>query len=340
MTFPADRAETIIRESLAHLLSLIGKKGRFVYAHKADDPAAASEGYNMLRHCGTLWFMLRAVAELDVTLTTAETKRLAAAIGYAGGKMQRPAWIAGPSYALVTKGMVKTGGIGLSLVMLIGWRDLAARRRLPAPELPAPLDDTVAGLVTYGLHQAEGGDFIHKRSIEDGTPTPFRSDYYTGEVLLGLICAEAPRDLVGPLTRGLMERGYGIDIQSHWMAYAACEAIERGYVDAAFGEAYVTRLVAHMAEHTEYRLRRASTPIACRTEALTRVLMLAKARGADCTLSAETLATARAEAETNLALQLDWYRNGQFLKSDEDDKVQIDYIQHNATSYLNWLAIG
>lgn len=338
MTFASDRAETITRESLAHLFSLIGKKGRFVYAHKADDPLTATEGYNMLRHCGTLWFMLRAVTELKVALTGAEAKLLSAAVGYAGAKMGRPEWIAEPSYALVTKGMVKTGGIGLSLMMLLAWRDLAATRSLPTPTLPAPLDETIAGLVIYGLHQAEGGDFHHKRSFEDGSPTPFRSDYYTGEVLLGLICAEAPRELVAPVTQDLMQRGYGIDIQSHWMAYAACEAVERGYVDAAFGEAYLARLVAHMAENTEYRLRRASTPIACRTEALTRVLMLAKARGVACTLSPETLGIARAEADANLTLQLDWYRKGQFLKSDEDDKVQIDYIQHNATSYLNWLA--
>lgn len=338
MTFPAARAETIIRDSLAHLFSLIGKKGRFVYAHKADDPEQATEGYNMLRHCGTLWFMLRAIRELDIGLTPAEGKQLAAAIGYAGGKMDRPAWLAEPSFALVTKGMVKTGGIGLSLLMLVAWRDLAAQRSLPTPALPASLDDTIAGLVTYGLAQIVDGDVLHKRSFADGTPTAFRSDYYTGELLFGLIAAEAPRAAVAPLTRALMARDYGVDIQSHWMAYGACEAVERGYVEAGFGEAYIARLVAHIAAHPDYRLRRASTPIACRTEALTRILMLAKRRGGASGLPRETVLSAEREADTNLTLQLDWYRNGQFLKSDEDDKVQIDYIQHNATSYLNHLA--
>ena len=135
-----------------------------------------------------------------------------------------------------------------------------------------------------------------------------------------------------------MARDYGVDIQSHWMAYGACEAVERGYVEAGFGEAYIARLVAHIAAHPDYRLRRASTPIACRTEALTRILMLAKRRGGASGLPRETVLSAEREADTNLTLQLDWYRNGQFLKSDEDDKVQIDYIQHNATSYLNHLA--
>jgi len=339
MTFPADQADRIVRRSTAHLLWIIGRKGRFVYAHRPDNPSAVIEGYNMLRHCGTLWFMLRAITERRIAITDAQARALSDATGYAGAKMERPAWIADPTLALVTKGAIKTGGVGLSLMMLLAWRDLAALRDVPAPALPAPLDDTIAALVAYGLHQIDGDDVHHKRRLDTGEITPFRSDYYTGELLLGLICAGAPASATGPLTAALMARDYGVDIQSHWMAYAACEAIERGHVDAATGEAYLARLVTGMATDTTYRLRRASTPIACRTEALTRILMLADRRGPACTLSPQILATARHEAVTNLSLQLEWYRNGQFLKSDDDDRVQIDYIQHNGTAYLNWLAL-
>lgn len=340
MTFPDDLALGILRRSSAHLLSLIGPRGRFIYAHPADNPAAPFDGYNLLRHCGTLWFLLRATRECDLPLTPAQTQALSAAVGHAGRRMDRPAWIAEPTLALVTKGAIKTGGIGLALMMLLAWRDLAQRRDLPAPDLPAPLDTTIARLVAYGLHQIDGGDVHHKRQFDDGTVTAFRSDYYTGELLLGLICADAPRGATGPLAQALMARDYGVDIQSHWMAYAACEAVERGHVDAATGEAYLARLVTGMATDTAYRLRRASTPIACRTEALTRILMLARRRGPACTLSPALCTMARHEAQTNLALQLDWYRDGQFLKSDTDSRVQIDYIQHNATAYLNWHALG
>jgi hypothetical protein len=38
----------------------------------------------------------------------------------------------------------------------------------------------------------------------------------------------------------------------------------------------------------------------------------------------------------NLLLQLKWYDNGQFWRGDGDDKVQIDYVQHNGTAFLNW----
>ena len=44
----------------------------------------------------------------------------------------------------------------------------------------------------------------------------------------------------------------------------------------------------------------------------------------------------RKRVAENLALQLDWYKDGQFWKGDGDRKVQIDYIQHNATAFLHW----
>lgn len=339
MTFPVDQADRITRRSTAHLLSIIGKKGRFIYAHRPDDPSAVIDGYNLLRHCGTLWFMLRAITERRIAITDAQARALSDAVGYAASRMERPAWIADPTLALVTKGAIKSGGVGLSLMMLLGWRDLVALRDMPRPALPATLDDTIDALAAYGLHQIDGDDVHHKRRLDTGEVLPFRSDYYTGELLLGLICAGAPKDRTAPLATALMNRDYGVDIQSHWMAYAACEAVERGHVDPATGEAYLARLVHGMASDTAYRLRRASTPIACRTEALTRILVLADRRGAACTIPPATLATARHEAVVNLSLQLEWYRNGQFLKSDDDDRVQIDYIQHNGTAYLNWLAL-
>ena len=85
---------------------------------------------------------------------------------------------------------------------------------------------------------------------------------------------------------------------------------------------------------TLYRYRRQSTPIACRSEALTRVLLLAR-RLPDL-LSADLLDRMRTHAAENLTLQLDWYQDGQFRQGDGTQRVQIDYIQHNATAFLHW----
>jgi len=47
----------------------------------------------------------------------------------------------------------------------------------------------------------------------------------------------------------------------------------------------------------------------------------------------------RAHAAENLALQLDWYKDGQFWQGDGTIRVQIDYIQHNATAFLQWAQV-
>jgi hypothetical protein len=31
-----------------------------------------------------------------------------------------------------------------------------------------------------------------------------------------------------------------------------------------------------------------------------------------------------------------WHKDGQFWRGDDEDRVQIDYVQHNATAFLNW----
>ncbi|NJM81662.1 MAG: hypothetical protein HC844_03500, partial [Tabrizicola sp.] len=254
---------------------------------------------------------------------------------YAGGKLQRPHWagVAGPCLALVTREAVKVGGVGLALVMLSEYGRAAATFGLPTDILPLPLEETVSGLQAYALAQIEGADLLHKRRFADGGVLPFRSDYYTGEALLGLIVTGCTEPAMIALTEGLMTRGYGIPEQSHWMAYAACEAAARGLADEALLRRYLSRLMSEIVDNPGYRDRRASTPIACRTEALTRYLCLADARPELC--DAGVLASCHRTALENLVIQLEWYDRGQFWKGDEERKVQIDYIQHNATAFLN-----
>lgn len=328
----------LVEGSLAHLLRLIGPRGRFTYAHEAGDPAQAHEGYNMLRHCGTLWFMLRAVNELGLRLTRDQQAALTEAVGYAGRRMERPDWIAadGPCLALNAKGAVKLGGIGLALVMLRDYRALARRDRLSPRHLPASLDETLRGLETYALTQIEEGDFHHKRDFATGRLLDFRSDYYTGEALLGLMRSDRLFPEANAVCERLMARGYGIDVQSHWMAYAACEGVERGRLSRAPALDYLERLMTAILADTHYRARRESTPIACRTEALTRYLLLSRSPAFRGALDPALLEAVRAAAEENLRLQLDWHGDGQFWKGDESRKVQIDTIQHNATAFLNW----
>lgn len=332
-TLPREGLRRIVEDSLTHLLRLIRPDGRFVYAHPLGAPDRPVEGYNMLRHCGTLWFMLRAVNDLGLDLPSADRARIARAVRHAADRMDRPGWLPGPTLALVTRGAVKTGGIGLALVMLSEYRRAAA---LPRDATPQSLDDTIAALAAYGLAQREGHDFHHKRQFADGAVLPFRSDYYTGELLLGLFTTETADPGALAVTQALLARRYGVAEQSHWMAYATCEAAERGLVGEERLVGYLTDLISDILGRDTYRGRGASTPIACRTEALTRFALLCDRWPGRFPEALRTAALAA--ADQNLALQLDWYADGQFCRGDGDDTVQIDYIQHNATAFLNrWL---
>ncbi len=329
-----DAHQGVVEASLSHLVRLVGPEGRFVYAHPAGHPDKAIVGYNMLRHCGSLWFMLRAVNELDLIPNPATRARLFDALGYAAGKLEQPTWMPARSLALVTKGAVKAGGIGLALVMLAEYQR-ALPRGLQDPATPLPLDDAIQALQAYALGQIEGADFLHKRSFAEGTVLPFRSDYYTGELLLGLFVTGNRDPRVIAVTEALIARRYGVAEQSHWMTYAACEVAERGLVGDERIIGYLTDLISTIVEQDGYRARRASTPIACRTEALTRFVMLCDRWPGR--FASALRAAALGAADENLALQLEWYEAGQFWRGDGDDRVQIDFIQHNATAFLNRL---
>jgi hypothetical protein len=328
----------IVAASLAHLTRITLPQGRFVYAHEVDDITTASEGYNLLRHCGTLWFMARAARQANPPPDLVAALRRAT--GFLGRKLQPTPWSKPdkPSMALVGKDMVKLGGLGLGLLAMTEVRAVPELQGFAPPSMRLGLDETIARMRRYALDEIDGDDFRHKRSFPDGAVQSFRSDYYTGEAIFGLLVTGEPDAELTRVTTAILRRGYGFVQQSHWMAYAAAEAVERQVVPEALGSAYLTGLMEAIVGDTLYRYRRQSTPVACRTEALTRVLMLA--RRVPGILSPDLLQRMKASAAENLQLQLDWYKDGQFWKGDDERKVQIDYIQHNATAFLHWADLG
>ncbi len=333
------RSDSVVTASLAHLGRIVLDKGRFIYAHEAGDIRAVHDGYNLLRHCGTLWFMARATNQLP---GQAEAELLAAigrATSYVGRKLAAPPWAAPDrlTLGLVGNGAIKLGGLGLGLLALT---EVAAIPTLilPPNSLPSPPAETMARMRQYVLDEIDGDDFRHKRDFQTGEVFGFRSDYYTGEAIFGLLMSGPTTEDLTRVITSLMRKGYGFAQQSHWMAYAACEAVARGVVPEALGSAYLTGLMEAILSDNHYRARRQSTPIACRTEALTRVLLLARSHSG--LVAPDLINRIRSHAAENLAIQLDWYKDGQFWKGDDARKVQIDYIQHNATAFLHWGLLG
>lgn len=335
----SDFCRDLVTASLSHIARPVSEDGFFLYAHEAGDTSAVHPGYNLMQHCGTFWFMARAVNGLPVAHDAGLTLSIVRALGRIGLKLAPPPWAEPdrPSLALVTQGAVKIGGLGLALLALGEAQRIPSLQPLATGVLPHSLPETISRMQQYTLDEIDRDDFRHKRDFATGKVLPFRSDYYTGEALFGLLRTGAMSDDLARVTTALMQRGYGWIEQSHWMAYAACEAVERGVVTERLGSVYLTGLMRMILGDTSYRRRGQSTPIACRSEALTRVLLLARARPG--LLEQNLVDHIRAHAEENLRLQQRWYADGQFWHGDDSRRVQIDYIQHNATGYLQWLQL-
>ncbi len=335
-----DLCRQIVTASAAHLAGPVDERGFFAYAHPAGDASAVQKGYNILRHCGTLWFLARAITDGHVAADADLNRALSRLVGRIGGKLAQPSWAAPdrPSLALVTRGAVKLGGVGLALLALGEAQKILSLQPFMSGVLPHSLPETIVRLRQYTLDEIDGDDFHHMRNFATGAVESFRSNFFTGEAIFGLLMTGPVTDELSRVTNRLLKRGYGWAEQSHWMAYAACEAVERGVVSDTLAAAYLSGLMQMILGDTRYRDARESTPIACRTEALTRVLLLDRARPG--LLHPDLLDQIRAHAEKNLRLQLHWYADGQFWKGDDDRRVQIDYIQHNATGFLHWLRLA
>ena len=330
---------TVAEDSLDHLFGLLKPNGRFVYSHKAGDVTLEGPGYNLLRHCGTVWFMCLAIEGLGRRLSAEQAAALAAGVGHVADKMRTPPWLHGnwPCLALVSRGRIKLGGVGLAMLMMHEYQQVARQNGLSTAFLDRTPDLIVSQLENYALLQISSGDFIHKRDFDTGRISPFYSEYYTGEALYGLMRGGRSSAVLRSVMEGLMQKNYGYAVQSHWMAYAACEAAERRLVDADIARSYVIGLIENIVRDPSYRKRRNSTPIACRTEALCCFLALARRfRPPGWPFPEDLIREAKSSAEENLRLQLQWYKDGQFWRGDDEDRVQIDYVQHNATAFLNW----
>lgn len=325
----------IVTECLDHLFDLIKSDGKFVYAHKFQNVSEAYSGYNLLRHCGTVWFMCKAINRLSLELTPDRAKLLSSSVLYVLKKLRPPEWNAGiaPGLCLPSRKSVKIGGGALCLLMLNEYQQLFLSRKIESVELnpSLSLETICTRLENYLRSEIRDGDFIHKRARETGEILPFRSEYYTGEVLFALISRGRSSGPSAELLSGLIDRDYGIAEQSHWMAYAASEALRQNLPQKEKTLQYLDRLMAQIIAESDYRQRQQSTPTACRTEALLAYLEVSQHMAGDRVKLREQSYQAVIE---NLKLQLAFYGNGQFKRGKDSDKVQIDYIQHNGASFL------
>jgi hypothetical protein len=329
------------------LADLVEPSGRFIYSY--DYPMRRNAGYNLLRHCGALWSMLAVADRLQSLGRLAQAAAIAESAHAALGWLRRHHLVDlraldPPLCAIVHKGMVRTGCLGLAL--------LGYARLLPFVnrELARGYLGEMAGLGNYlvGAVAADGADFRHKLSWPAGADLGFASDYYTGEILFGL--AELSRLVPDPAYLGqvrrsldvLAARDYGVAQHSHWMLYA----LESAYSSEPSPEwlAYAGRIVSRiLAEQAAYLGRNRGTGTACRSEGLAAYLRML-GRAAELGQVADELPLepmVEACIAGNLEQQLRFYRtDGSFVAGGASRRVQIDYIQHNISAFLAAAELG
>jgi len=230
---------------------------------------------------------------------------------------------------VVDDGKIKLGGNGLALLALTELFRLSKDDSLL--DLARQLGQYIVS------EQQADGDFVHSRVYATREERSFRSDYYTGEALFGLMRLHETTgeehwlDRVVFSEERLFKRDYGVDAQSHWMLYAL-EALYAVRPADDYLE-HARRIAENILMFPRYRDEARSTPIACRSEGLLAYIrMLERTDPTDVSPSASDCLSC---VRTNLALQLEFKTpNGAFIRGGGSDEVRIDYIQHNISSFL------
>ena len=320
----------IARAGARRIADITDAQGRMRYRYDVGT-GIIHDDYNMLRHLGSTW------ALLDVAKSAPDLPQLRDAASRALGFALKTGirFFGRPDQICVEEeGVIKLGGNGLAILALLAQNDVS-----PSPELVSIAE----GLGRYVIDQRqESGDLAHKRNFATGRLIQFKSDYFTGEALFGLMrLYEVTRDTiwldaVADCETVLAPLDYGVPEQSHWCLYAL-ELLYRYRPQKLFLD-HAVRIARHTLERPRYRRSGRSTPVACRSEGLSAFLRLA--RDAPGAVAPHFVDTVRAAVAHNLDLQIRHrLPDGAFAgggQGSEATEVRIDYIQHNISAFLAW----
>lgn len=327
---------TIAIEGAECLARLVDRRGKFLYRYDADNPGPTS-GYNILRHCGTIWAMTEVANRAGPLPNVAQAAQRATE--WLIERHIRPYRTTG-TRCVVAGDAVKLGGNGLAILALL---EVAA---LTKNNDYVDLAGDLAGYIV--LQRRPDGNFAHKRRFSTDEVLPFHSDYYTGEALFGLLrltavtgdsrwleISQASEDL-------LAAQNYGVPQQSHWMLYALEQLHKLRPHPVSRSHARV--IAADILDKPEYRADERSTPIACRSEGLLAFVRLCEGVSGDSVdrpIFDQAAARSRVAIHENLELQLGHRRpNGSFVQGRGNSEVRIDYIQHNISSFLGYARLS
>ena len=336
-----------------YLTAATTENGRFVYAYlpKTDEERA---DYNALRHAGALY----AMSELyEVSQDPELLAAIERGIDYLFNELIKPctAYYTQEDVLCVVEGdEVKLGGNGLALLALAKYTTVTGDAQY------LPMMRSLASWIVGS--QLDNGDFAHKLIYSTGALTNFRSSYYTGEALFGLLRFYAidndPRwlDAADKGARFLiLVRDADVPTSSlphdHWFLYALNE-VYRFNNDQLFID-HTLRLVNAIlpAQHKNaiypdwnggYYTPPRSTPVATRSEGLCAAYaLLNEFSPDDAPLVREAILAglnfqlqSLFQPETLMYLPNPNRAAGGFHRDYENYEIRIDYNQHNMSAFL------
>lgn len=348
---------SLSKRAARYLARMVEPSGRFVYRY---DPLEDRKlgGYNILRHAGTLYSMLEYYRATGDSKVLESARRALVYLLDHIHTIQRD----GVSMACVVEdGEVKLGGNGLGTLAIAMYIEVTGEREY----LPI-----LQKLCEWMVHvQDRSGRFlVHKQDFPDGPVSDFRSSYYPGEAIFGLMrtfeidgdtrwleaADAAARYLINVRDKGLSDVQLPHD---HWLLYGLNElyrwkenplfANHAFRISGAIVSAQNRNLEA-VQWNGGFGLRPRSAPTATRMEGLGAAYGIALATGnskqQESLLESLRLGNAflsRTMITPSWAMYMKAPSKaiGGVRKSLDDFEVRIDYVQHCLSAFLSMAEI-
>lgn len=339
------RYKTESEMGVEYLLSVLNDEGKFDYEY---NPIldTSSPSYNILRHAGTVYSMIEVYERTrDPELLDGIERSLT----YLTERMKECPGVA-DALCVVERNQIKLGGNGLTLLAFASYEHVTGDKQYR--EIMEQLAKWIVAV------QDESGDFTIHIQYTNGSVSDFRSEYYPGEAMYGLMrlyALDGNETWYETAKRGalyiLQERE---DIfftnlpHDHWLLYALRELhlVDQNdvYTDHArkliWAISFVQQKDGEKYPGGFYTVPRTS-PTATRVEGLNAAYRILS-DSSDTISAAIAKTTAMRGAAFLASLQYDDERiretgatqraYGGFPGSVEDPAIRIDYVQHTLSA--------
>jgi hypothetical protein len=340
-----------------YLADAVEPSGKFRYSYQPEKDRYNS-GYNILRHCGTVYSMLE-IYEISGNGEILEKAELA--IDYLVDQIREDSFKDAEVALVEEGGSVKLGGNGLAIVALAKYSEVTGNMEyLPVMQRMAKWME---------LTQKDDGNFsIHKMAYPSGKVSSFISSFYPGEAILSLVrlysldrdpvwlevAEKASKYLINVRDRRKKVRNIPHD---HWLLYGLSD-LYRYRKDPLFvthSLKIADGIISCQNRNSRvpdwnggYYSPPGSTPTATRTEGLCAAFRLALDSGHREKAEQYLEAIKRGvvfQLNTQIGNENAWFfpapgrALGGFRKGLTESEIRIDYVQHNISALKGLLGI-